>query len=475
MSRSSETQPPAGRARAPGLALLALLALLAVPQAGPPAARPPANGPFVDFEAGPGTRFSVLEAKQAPKESLFAFVPTSLLDDAAGQTQMAHVLEHMLIRSTEKEGLSDGEITFNGETNEVALRLEVFAPPKLAQAGLKKLLGWLQATEFDAAVLEAEKQKIAAEIESTGRNGFTHKWAIAAWNQVARRGRSHAAVRGDVTAATAEQVEAAADDRVDLSKVRIVAVGPLPVAAVKSLAQQELAQAQGLGALAGGLAGATAKRHEAEAAKRARDLKPLASGELEATWDLQNGHALAWFLLPNATADDAAAALVLSLWIGVRLQADPDLKARKIVAIASSDAVVPEGRVVMLSASLPVDADLPGGFAACDRAFDAAVAQLFIPSPQLGLMEEFLKREAAELGSTPDFQTLRRQLAGRPGLDLLEAQVALNLAMRELSSNHTSSELAAAVGRLTKAKLEALAKERLAPKRRSTLHLRPKG
>lgn len=468
MARSIETGRSSGRVSFQGLALFAALA---APQAGPPAAHAEGAERFVEFKAGPGTRFSVFEAKEAPKETFFAFLPTSLLEDEAGQTQMAHVLEHMLIRSTDKEGLSDGELTFNGETNEVALRLELFAPPKLAQSRLKKLLGWLQATEFDATVLEAEKQKIAGELDATCANGFTHKWALAAWNQVARRGRDHAAVRGDVMAAKAEQVEAAADARVDLAKVRIVAAGPLSVAAVKSMAEQEFAKFLGLGALSGPLAGAAAKRHEAEAAKRAKDLKPLASGSLEATWDLQNGHLLVWYLLPNATADDAAAALVLSQWIGVRLQSDPALRARKIVALASADAVVPEGRVLMLSAPLPAASDFPSGL----TAFDAAVAQLFAPSPQLGTIEDFVKREAAEFAAAPDLRALRRQYAGQPAVDLLEAQVALNYAMRELSSNHTCGELSAALARLTRAKLDALVKERLGPKQRSTLRLSPKG
>jgi len=449
---------------------LGLFAALAAPQAGAPPPRAAAE-PFVEFKAKSGTRVSVLEVKEAPKETLFAFVPTGLLDDAAGQTQMAHVLEHMLIRSTDQEGLSDGEMTFNGETNEVALRLEVIAPPKQTAAALKKMVGWLQATGFEAAVLEAEKPKIASELDTTCASGFTHKWAWAAWNQVARRGRSQAAVRGDVMAATAEQVEAADDERVDLAKVRIVAVGPVAADVIRSLAQEELAKGAGLGALAGPLAGAGAKRHEAEAAKRAKESQPLASGDLAATWDLPNSHLLAWYLLPNASADDAAAALVLSQWIGVKLQSDAKLQAKRVVALASADAVVPEGRVVMLSASIPAGAD----FGAVLAEFDGALANPMAATAQFGTIDDFLKAEAAEFSRPPDFPALRRQLAGRPGVDLLEAQFALNLALREQASGHGSGELGAAVSRLTKSKLEALVKERLAPAKRSTLKLSPKG
>lgn len=450
---------------------LGLFATPARPQAAAPPQRPPSGGPFVEFKSGPGTRFSVLEAKEAPKETLFAIVPSGFLEDEAGQTQMAHLLEHMLIRSTDRDGLKDGELTFNGETNEVALRLELFAPPELAQAGLKKLLGWLQATTFDPGVLETEKQKVASELDTTCANGFTHKWAYAAWNQVARRGRGHAAVRGDVMAATADQVEEAADSRIDLAKVRIVAVGPAAADSIRSFAQQEFARTRAIGALAGPLADASAKRQAAEAEKRAKKAKPIASGDLSATWDLPNSHLLLWYLLPDATADDAAAALVLSHWIGTRVQADPKITARKPVTLVSADAVVPEGRVLMLSAALPAGTDADALLAA----FQATIAGLLAPAAQGAKLDDLLRSVAQEFAAPPDFSMLRRQFGGRPGADLLEAQVALNLAMREQAAGRDYGELSAAMARLTRARLEALVKERLLPAKRSTLKLAPKG
>src|SRR5215471_15460838 len=86
----------------------------------------PASGsePFAEWKPDGGPRFSVLEVKDAPRETFLAFLPCGLLSDDAGQTQFAHVMEHMLIRSTDRSGLAAGEIRFNGETNDVALRLD---------------------------------------------------------------------------------------------------------------------------------------------------------------------------------------------------------------------------------------------------------------------------------------------------------------------------------------------------------------
>jgi hypothetical protein len=426
------------------------------------------NEPFADWRPDGGPRFSVLEVKDAPRESFFAFLPCGLLTDDAGQAQFAHVMEHMLIRSTDANGLAAGEIRFNGETGDVALRLDVDAPPKLAGDALRKLFGWLSTTEVDGDQLAAEKKNIALELENTSRGGFTHKWALAAWNQVARLGQDHASVRGDVERATVDQVEAAIDARVDLSKVRIVAAGPLSLKQVQELAGPLLAQANGLGALGGALSGLGAKRHENEAAKRAaKGEPPLATGDRTAKWDLPNAHLLAWYVLPDASADDAAEAHALAQLLNVQFMQDKSLAPKKIVAFASGDAAVPSGRLLMFSASLASVDDAKVALAA----LDAAVAAL----PKSSLLDAFGRNSAAELGGMPDWKALRKQAAGKPGADLVEAQVALDFAQREMAMGHSTGELAAAFAKLSRARLEKTIAERLAAPKRATLLLTPGG
>lgn len=425
--------------------------------------------PFAEWRPDGGPRVSVMEVKDAARETFFAFLPSGLLADDAGQAQMAHVMEHMLIRSTDPSGLSAGGIDFNGETGDVALRLEVDAPAKLAGDALRKLIGFLETTEVDAERLAAEKKNVAQELESTSRNGYTHKWAIAAWNQVARLGQDHAAVRGDVERATAEEVEAAIDARVDLTKVRIVAAGPLAPKQVKELAEPLLARSAGLDALGGALAGAGQKRHENEAKKRAtKSEPPLATGDRVAKWDLPNSHLIAWYVLPDANAEDAAEALALAQLINVQLQKDGSLAGRKIVALASADAALPAGRLLMLSASLPSAAAAEDALAA----FDAALAAL--PKAKSPSLDEFLTMAANEWKGAPDWKALRKQVPAAAAAHL-EANVALQYAHRELATGRSYGELGAAFAKLTRARLESTIALRLVVSKRATLLLAPGG
>jgi hypothetical protein len=335
---------------------------------------------------------------------------------------------------------------------------------------LRKLLGWLQATEVDGDLLAAEKKNIALEIENTSRSGFTHKWALAAWNQVARLGRDHANVRGDVEKATVDQVEAAIDAHVDLSKVRIVAAGPLSLKQVKELAGPLLAQSNGLGALGGSLSGLGAKRHEVDAEKRkAKGEPPLATGDRVAKWDLPNAHLIAWYVLPDANADDAVEALALAQLLSLQLMQNATLAPKKIVALVSADAAVPAGRLLMLSASLPSADDAKVALAA----FDAALAAL--PKAKSPSLDEFGKMAAAEFSGLPDWKSLRKQAAGRPGANLVEAQVALTIAQRELATGRSFGELGAAFAKLTRARLESTIALRLVVSKRATLLLAPGG
>jgi hypothetical protein len=81
------------------LTRLALACTALLPRAG--------NEPFAEWKPENGPRFSVLEVKDAPQQAFLAFLPCGLLADEPGEAQFAHLMEHMLIRSTDKSGLSD--------------------------------------------------------------------------------------------------------------------------------------------------------------------------------------------------------------------------------------------------------------------------------------------------------------------------------------------------------------------------------
>src|SRR5262249_41091222 len=152
------------------------------------------------------------------------------------------LVEHMLIRSTDREGLQAGGITFNGETGALGLRLETFADPRDWQPALERHVRWLMADTFDAKVLAREKENIASEEATTTAHGYSHKWAAAAWNQIVCHGREHAAVHGDVARATVDEVRDYVRAKVAPGDgVRIVAVGPVAPESVREFLAARLA------------------------------------------------------------------------------------------------------------------------------------------------------------------------------------------------------------------------------------------
>ena len=373
---------------------------------------------LIESELSCKARLSVLETSATPTQTFFALLPIGLADDAAGKTQWSHLLEHLLLRSTDPVGLSDGTIVFNAETMAAGMHLDVHAPLADAPRAAAKLCGWLRLSAIDPAVLAREKQNALAEVDSTSANGFTHKWAAAAWCQVVRHGAKSAAVRGDVAAATPEALLEYAKSRVAIGPgLRIVAVGPMKATDVKALFEREL----GAPVIAADPALPKASAPPPAAPKK------LATGDLAATWDLPAAHLLEWYVAPDAKPADRLAAMLVANQLTMALQSDPELQREKIVALASADVVAAEGRVLLLSASLADPTDRPVALAG----FQRAIGKLGdAPMPGVSF-EQYLTMVKAELSGLPDFAAQRRLLAGRPGLELLEAQMVLNLATRE--------------------------------------------
>jgi len=410
-----------------------------------------------------GVELTVLEVKGAPRETFFAFLPLGLAHDDADCAQWSHVLEHMLIRTTDAEGLSDGELEFNGETSDGALRLDVYAPPELAERGVQKLVAWLTRGEFDGGVLEREKQNIGRELANSSANGYGHKWATAAWAQAVRHGRSATRVRGDVTDATVDGLRDYRRRKVAIdARVRLVAIGPLAADQVAKLFAAQFGETATPDAAPASAPASTSSTHGSAS------LTELARGELAATWDLPTTHLVEWYLLPNATPLERATCSLLGNALALKLQADPELASAKIVALANADVELPQGRVLFLSASLPGVEAKDAAVAAFRRALDG-LEQV----AQFGSLDAFVGMARRELGGLPDFVQLRHQWKDRPGAEMLEAQLVLNVAMREWSTRMTFAELGAAVTATQAKDLLALRERWLASSAASRLLLTP--
>lgn len=413
-----------------------------------------------------GVPLAVLPVADAPLETFFALLPLGMAHDDAGRTQWGHLLEHMLIRTTDAEGLADGDISFNGETGDATLRLDVHAPPALAPQAAAKLSRWLAAESFDPAVLEREKGKVLAEFETTVPAGYTHKWATAAWAQAVRHGADDVALRGDVQAATVEALaEYWAQKRARAPGLALYASGPLPTAKVAELFEEPGASAAAPGSES---AGAPAKTEAAAGAGAAA--KEWRRGEVTARWDLARPHLIEWYLVPDGDAAARVTTLLLVQTLTQTLMSDPKLQQARIIALVSADATFPEGRLVQFSASLP-----DAGAAATARAAFARARERLTSAPPAGSLDRWLQQVRAELSSgLPDFRRLRGQWAGRQQQQFVEAQLLLALALRERSSGLSLAAMAATAEQLTGGAVKKFRDEQLAAERANVLLLLPR-
>lgn len=144
-----------------------------------------------------------------------------LLDDARGESQWTHLLEHLAVRVTDssasktdlplREGVPAGTISVNGETSGHLLRLEAIFPstdPRRLEDVFSRASAW---TRFEVAVAHSafEATRAIGEVDFTERSGALHKWALVAWNQAAR-GATRVELRDALSSARPEELAAAA-------------------------------------------------------------------------------------------------------------------------------------------------------------------------------------------------------------------------------------------------------------------------
>jgi predicted Zn-dependent peptidase len=312
------------------------------------AAAPPQ---FQRFQLASGVRLVLVRAPQAKRQTTFTFLPITLVNDDAGRAQWSHLLEHMLIRTTDAEGLAAEGMIFNGETTHTYLRLETMAKPDHWKVALERHARWLNAREFDAQRLEREKGMITQEEQSTAVNGFTGKFALAAWNQVVSHGLAHAAVHNDVQNAEVADVNAYAARHVRLDdSVLIASIGPVPVEEVRAAIEHAIVAPDQ--PMRGDDVRAVDPAAPAPAASQ-----PVAPRMRHATWDLPTRHALFWWPLPDRRPQTFAAATAVSRALHMRFMSDRE-RAKLVwrvipLACVSNDA----GTFMIFDACLNADSD----------------------------------------------------------------------------------------------------------------------
>jgi len=387
------------------LASLALIPLLTL------TAQTRGTDPFQRFHLPDGIQLVVWHVEDAPRQSTFTFLPLGLASDRAQCAQYSHLVEHMIIRSTDPEALKIEGIQFNGETSSGALRIESYAQPDKWQASLERHLRWLQLDEVDAEVLKREKGRIQSEERSTVGLGYTHKWAEAGWNQVVRHGLPHASVHGDVVKAVAADVMTYAKRALSRhDQILIASVGPIDPIELRDFLAHELAE--------------LSKGEEPQAAVReASSIAKLEHVSKQATWDLAAQHYMEWMPLPDETPSDRIAGGIVVQLLNMGLYGDKSIQAGKALA---SVVVVPEGRYLMLSANLTGADQVEQASESFKRALQGISKGATIPLPMALMQAKY--QATAKL----DPKAFRKQLAAlNRDLSLIEAQMLLTAIVNE--------------------------------------------
>ncbi|MFQ5506160.1 MAG: hypothetical protein ACE5F1_15410 [Planctomycetota bacterium] len=417
---------------------------------------PAQDGQWTEFQLQSGIRVSVLEVEDAPKQSTFTFLPLGLTSDGPEKAQFSHLVEHMLIRSTDPESLEVRGIRMNGETTGNALRLETIADPEEWKAALGRHAKWLQARSFDAKTLEREKGRIQQEEQSTASAGYTHKWALAAWNQVARHQRSHAGLHADVAGASIQELEDYVGKRLRLDRsVRIFTVGPRQAREIRKV-------------LEAGFGKAGKSVPEAEPTSRPVKLDEKKSNR--ATWDLPVAHYLHWYRVPSKTANERLAADLLARLVTVRLYRETELGKLGVRAMASVERLPGLGTFLLVSASLGTEAS-DARVAAVERILAEVVDQALEARGDVPSVSLMIRQLGFQAKVAPDFRALRKSLGGRRGADLVEANVAMQTAYREIALQLPRSEIGAAWAALDEQQVRRVHAGFLGPEQRFSLLL----
>lgn len=419
----------------------------------------PVDQVWEDLTLENGIRVALVDAPHASHQVVFTFLPWGLIDDEAGQVQRSHLVEHILVHSADPTSSVpevDGVLR-NGETMSISMRLETFSTPDAWRSGLERHARWLSVGRSDgrelSRLLDRERSAVSAEVVNTNASGFSHKWAVAGWNQVVRHGASDVSILADVNSVTWDALFAGISHRISSGEgVQIVSVGPV------DRDEQEAAIEE--------LFGNLPARPWKATAPSVSPTQITAVGDRVATWDVAHTHYMSWYPMPDESAVDRVAADALSAVLNFRLRQRGALAQKQVNALSTADLITPEGRWLMISASMPADLPLAPVAALIDEVVEG-LSELPEASKVIGDM-------AYQLGNWPDFGELRRQAAGHPSVRWIEASQVLFMVYAQLNMDLQRHELLRAYADLNTAVLEELAQQWMVTDKRSTLILRPR-
>lgn len=394
-----------------------------------PAKIPPAQR----FSLDNGPRVLHQFLPEAERQAIFVLLPLGLATDPKDRAQWSHLLEHMLIRGVIEAGVGEPDFRFNGETMASSLRLEIIATPERFTEAAETLARMLAVRTVSAEVLQREKQAVGAEIDAVALHGHTHKFALAAWHQIATHVMPHARVRGDVDEALAEAVMDHAETVVPIDgSVLIATCGPVDADVV----QRTLAAT--FGAL------------EQKSARESSPASPT-PGMHRATWDVPTRHAMAWWIVPRRDLVTRAALHVMQQLLLIRLSRDADVMAEQRFPLMQTPPHAAGGLVFLVDINVPARKNISKP----PEAIVLRFGQLLDPGQITGPVSLWTTQLAAQLDDTMDFTALRARApeAMRP---FIEINWFLQRANMEFEWNAPIEEIREAIRRVDRTAIERL-------------------
>jgi len=378
--------------------------------------------------------------------SIFTFLPLGLVKDGPGQTQWSHLVEHLAIRSTVPAGLSMA----NAETLPDHVRLDFYGNIANWKQGLSHHRRWLEGVPFTQANLDAEKPNVKSECDYTAQHFFTHKFALAAWAQGFRHGRTHAAVQGDIERASLSEIQTYRDTRLAaLTNIVVCVVGGLDPAEVRSVVPGQL------GAI--------------KSSARPVAMVQLHPGDREMTWDLKARHLVITWPIPGSESKEFPALLLAAQWLNVQMFRDVELKTLTGQAFAGADLAIPEGNFFYISASLRPDAS----FKAVQENLEQHIRLLNSSSQDLAMLPALGQQLAQCLQTIPDLAALRAQLPATADPAMLEGNIGLQWGMNEYRYGPHRTVLAKGLSELTAQDVQRASSKYLSHPKCSAITLRP--
>jgi predicted Zn-dependent peptidase len=407
----------------------------------------PADQPRAEtFTLENGIRVVVIHIPESANASIFTYVPMGLAADGPGQTQWSHLVEHLVIRSTAPAGSQEA----NAETLPDHMRLDFYGTTANWEEGLSHHARWLEGIAFTEKSLATEKPLVNSECDTVASRLATHKFAMAAWAQGYRFGRTHAAVKGDIERATLGEIQEYRDGGFAvLDETVVCIVGGLDAETVEPVVTEQLGKLTSEAKLAG----------RVEAPGGSRDM----------TWDLAARHLVLTWPIPDVSAADYPSLLVASQLLMMRLFQDQELKALTGMALAGADLRTPEGTSFYVSASLQ-----PGvSFDAVRGKLEQHVEALRSDEQSTSQASQIGGQLSQSMTSIPDPAMLMAQAPPNMSEAMIEGNLGLQYAMHEYRYGAGKQAVCDGLAAITAGDVQKAAQEYLAPEKCAVCTLRP--